>query len=64
LFWFATASALLFIPTWKWPYEAANYYWPYFLTMGPFVAVLGKFESGEEKNQEALGSSFLVGWGI
>lgn len=40
LFWFATVSALLFIPSWKWPYEAANYYWPYFLLSGPTVAVL------------------------
>ncbi|WP_162340317.1 hybrid sensor histidine kinase/response regulator transcription factor [Cyclobacterium salsum] len=40
LFWFATVSALLFIPSWKWPYEAANYYWPYFLLSGPMVAVL------------------------
>ncbi|CAN5617812.1 hypothetical protein BH23BAC1_BH23BAC1_04280 [soil metagenome] len=39
LFWFAVVSALLWIPSWKWPYEAANYYWPYAILIGPLVAI-------------------------
>ncbi len=60
LFWFATVSALLFIPSWKWPYEAANYYWPYFLTMGPFVAVLVSWRAVQKKIKGAW--VIFFGW--
>ncbi|HSJ69362.1 MAG TPA: ATP-binding protein, partial [Anditalea sp.] len=60
LFWFATFSALLFIPTWKWPYEAANYYWPYFLTMGPFVAVIVSWKAIKKKIKGAW--VIFFGW--
>jgi len=60
LFWFATFSALLFIPTWKWPYEAANYYWPYFLTMGPFVAVIVSWKAIQKKIKGAW--VIFFGW--
>lgn len=60
LFWFATVSALLFIPSWKWPYEAANYYWPYYLTMGPLVAVLVSWRAVQKKIKGAW--VIFFGW--
>jgi hypothetical protein len=60
LFWFATVSALLFIPSWKWPYEAADYYWPYFLTMGPFIAVLASWKAVQKKIKGAR--VIFFGW--
>lgn len=69
LFWFATVSALLFIPSWKWPYEAANYYWPYYLTMGPLVAVLVSWRAVQKKIKGAWVIFFgwlgnFVFWGL
>lgn len=69
LFWFATVSAMLFIPSWKWPYEAANYYWPYYLTMGPLVAVLVSWRAVQKKIKGAWVIFFgwlgnFVFWGL
>ncbi|MDN3686290.1 ATP-binding protein [Cyclobacterium jeungdonense] len=60
LFWFATVSALLFIPSWKWPYEAANYYWPFFLISGPTVAVLVSWRAVRKKIKGAW--IVFLGW--
>ncbi|WP_114748051.1 ATP-binding protein [Pleomorphovibrio marinus] len=60
LFWFGVVSALLWIPSWKWPYEAANYYWPYFLTMGPFIAILVSWRAVKKKIKGAW--VILLGW--
>ncbi|SEI77582.1 Signal transduction histidine kinase [Cyclobacterium xiamenense] len=60
LFWFATVSALLFIPSWKWPYEAANYYWPYYLTMGPLVAALVSWRAVRKNSKGAW--VIFFGW--
>ncbi|MBD3627478.1 ATP-binding protein [Cyclobacterium sp.] len=60
LFWFATVSALLFIPSWKWPYEAANYYWPYFLLSGPIVAILVSWRAVRKKIKGAW--IVFLGW--
>jgi signal transduction histidine kinase/DNA-binding response OmpR family regulator len=60
LFWFGVISALLWIPSWKWPYEAANYYWPYYLTMGPFIAVMVSWRAVRKKIKGAW--VILLGW--
>lgn len=60
LFWLATVSALLFIPSWKWPYEAANYYWPYFVFTGPMVAVLVSWRAVRKKIKGAW--VIFIGW--
>ncbi len=60
LFWLATLSALLYIPSWKYPYEAANYYWPYYLTMGPFIAVIASWKAVQKKIKGAW--VIFYGW--